>query len=84
MNYCAYYQAKVKESDVWFLVAVLRSFEHLTFDRTLEKENSIFEFFVPSDNEQHFLQIMHYFQKQLIIEHLVKHENRLLTPGQQV
>jgi len=83
-NVCAYYQARVKESEVWFLVAVMRSFEHLAFDRTLDKEQSVFEFFVPRDNERSFLEVMEYFRQKGVIEGLVKAENRLLVESETV
>lgn len=53
-SYCSYYQAHIKRPYCWFLVAVLRSFEHVAFDRTIDKNNSIFEFFVPHDTEKYF------------------------------
>jgi len=45
--YCSYYQAEVAKPTTWFLVSTLRANEHLCFDRTLDKEHGIFEFFVP-------------------------------------
>ena len=81
MNYCLYYQAHVVEREAWFLVAVFRSFEHLLFDRTIDKYGSIFEFFVPADNEAAFLEIMTYFQNEGVIKDLRKLPNRLAEPG---
>lgn len=78
--YCIYYQAHVRKADCWFVVAILRSFEHLAFDRTHIKANSVFEFFVPEQNEKHFLQLMDYFIGQDIISSLIKLPNRLLDP----
>lgn len=78
MEYCIYYQAYVQEKNCWFLVATLRSFEHLAFDRTFDKSRSIFEFFVPSNNEPYFLEIMNYFVKNGIVSNLEKLPNRLL------
>jgi hypothetical protein len=77
--YCCYYQAEVYEKECWFLVAVLRSFEHLAFDRTLDKTVSIFEFFVPAGNERVFLELMTYFKTQGVIFKLEKKENRLIS-----
>lgn len=84
MSYCLYYQARVVESECWFLVAVLRSFEHLTFDRTFDKQDSIFEFFVPSQNEKVFVEIMDHFKGIGVIKSFNKAENRLLSPDQVV
>ncbi len=77
MLYCSYYQAYVQKSTCLFFVGVIRSLEHVAFDRTLEKETSLFEFFVPADMEPYFLSIMHYFQKHNIITDLKKLPNRL-------
>lgn len=76
--FCEYYQAKINKPDVWFLVATLRSFEHISFDRTLNKEESIFEFFVPKFFENDFLNFMKFFEKENIVLSLEKKENRLI------
>ncbi|MFI5333055.1 MAG: hypothetical protein ACHQVS_03055 [Candidatus Babeliales bacterium] len=79
MSYCAYYQAQVERSRSLFLVALLRSYEHVSFDRTLDVPNSIFEFYVPEDQEESFLGIMHALEQEGIIQHLNKLPNRLIT-----
>lgn len=76
--YCSYYQARVREKDCWYLVGILRSFEHLVFDRTHDKTQSIFEFFVPEHNEKIFEEIMNYFIKEDIVTDYRKLPNRLL------
>lgn len=78
MNYCFYYQSNVLPSHCWLLVGVLRSFEHMVFDRTLDKQSSLFEFFVPEGQEDHFLEVMRFFEQQGIITNLKKLNNRLL------
>lgn len=80
MAYCTYYQAQVVEKYCWFLVAVLRSFEHLSFDRTYDRATSTFEFFVPQDGEDTFLQVMDYFKKEGVITTLQQLPNRLKDP----
>jgi hypothetical protein len=77
MDLCCYYQARVTTKDSWFLVAVLRSFEHLAFDRTLDKQTSTFEFFVPSGNERTFTELLEYFKSQGVILDYQKLPNRL-------
>jgi hypothetical protein len=77
MLHCSYYQARVQREKCWFLVAVLRSFEHLAFDRTLDVDQSIFEFFVPASTEDTFVELMEYLQQQGIILEVHKMENRL-------
>lgn len=79
--YCSYYQAHVKRSTAWFVVAVLKSFEHMSFDRTIDSQASIFEFFVPIDTEKYFLQVMDYMQKKGYVENLKKLPNRLKEVG---
>ncbi len=79
-QFSAYYQAQVVVEQCWFLVAVMRSFEHLAFDRTHDKTLSIFEFFVPKDFEKPFLEIMAYFKKTGVITSLESLPNRLLDP----
>ena len=80
-KYCSYYQAHVKKVEQWFLVAVLRSFEHTCFDRTLDKEQGIFEFYVPEEMEWRFCKLMDYFIQQGIVVNLQKLPNRLIVPG---
>lgn len=80
MNYCLYYQANIVRADTWYVTAVLRSFEHLCFDRTLGKEAGLFEFYVPEKHENYFLEIMRDFQAEGMVHHLRKMENRLLNP----
>ncbi len=79
MPYCAYYQARVVRKDTWLLVSFLRSHEHLAFDRTLDKEQSLFEFFVPESQEELFCSIMDSLKKRAIVSQLVKLPNRFQT-----
>ena len=76
----SYYQAHVDPAHGWFFVGVLRSFEHMVFDRTLDVQTSLFEFFVPQDTEKYFLDLMDYFQQEQIISGLCKLPNRLVEP----
>ncbi len=79
--YCSYYQARVTEKESWFLVALLRSFEHLAFDRTYDKSTATFEFFVPHDNERIFLELLEYLKKQGVILSVTALSNRLTDPN---
>ena len=76
--YCVYYQANVKRELCWFVTAILRSYEHVAFDRTIHVESSLFEFFVPKSTETYFLEVMAYFENEGLIQNLVKVENRVL------
>lgn len=80
-NMCAYYQATVLKEKHWLLTSLIRSFEHLAFDRTCDTEQGIFEFFVPQDLEHHFLEIMEAFRQQGLIWDLKKLPNRLGEQG---
>ncbi len=80
MKNCLYYQAQVEKKDCWFFVATLRSFEHLCFDRTYDKETSIFEFFVPEDQDTRFREIMAYYMEEDIVTDFIALPNRLLDP----
>lgn len=71
MKKCIYYQAKVERSKAWFFVGILRSYDHLVFERTVCKESSTFEFFVPTDLNVYFLDLMSYFEKNHIIRDLI-------------
>ena len=82
--YCFYYQAHVQRELCWFVTAALRSYEHISFDRTIDVENSIFEFFVAPSTEPCFLEIMAYFQEQGLVSGLVKKPNRLEDLAEQV
>ncbi len=76
---CSYYTGAVERSKVWVLVSALRGTEHVCFDRTLDVQNSVFEFFVPVATEHIFLKIMDYFKKEGVLLTLEKKENRLLN-----
>lgn len=76
MRLCSYYQAQVLREKTWFVVAVLRSYEHVAFDRTLDVQKSIFEFFVPEDQEILFLAIIQDFAQLGLVGQLIKLPNR--------
>ncbi|HEX2978253.1 MAG TPA: hypothetical protein VHO47_04000 [Candidatus Babeliales bacterium] len=78
MAYCFYYQAHIERSRVWMFAAILRSYEHLVFERTIDKQESVFEFFVPVDNEVPFLELMEVFKQKEIVRNLNKLPNRLM------
>jgi hypothetical protein len=83
-QYCVYYQAQVVRPQVWFFVAILRSFDHVVFDRTHNVADSVFEFFVPAKMEPSFLEIMRVLQKEGVVLTFDKVPNRLLAPDQDV
>lgn len=84
MNYCSYYQAIIKKELCWYLTAILRSHEHLAFDRTLDVATSTFEFFVPPLLEKEFERVMHQLEHEGVVTGLTKLPNRLLDPSEVV
>lgn len=76
MTYSKYFQAQIDTKNCWFFVATLRSFEHLAFDRTLDKETSTFEFFVPAENEKPFIALMDLYTKMGIVSNFKELPNR--------
>ena len=77
MNYCLYYQATIERSRCWFFTSIVRSYEHLCFDRTIDAQASVFEFFVPKDNERLFLSLMEYCASIGLASNIQKLPNRL-------
>jgi hypothetical protein len=76
--YCQYYQAIVNIPCTHFITGILRSQEHLVFERALDgKNSSIIEFFVPEDSEEKFISIMQDFIKLGYVFSFEKKENRL-------
>ena len=76
--YCKYYQAKVNIPYTWFVTGVLRSEEHLVFERTLaDSNNEVMEFFVPKESEEKFIKIVQYFIEQGYLFDFKEKENRL-------
>jgi hypothetical protein len=80
--YCSYYQAHVVPVTGWFVVAALKSYEHMLFDRTLDVEKSIFEFFVVPAAEPTFLQLMDYMREHGYVTNIEKLPNRLIDSDQ--
>jgi hypothetical protein len=76
-NYCLYYQAQAAKPHHLFLVGLLKYYDHLCFDRTLDAEKGIFEFFVPQEQEPQFLEVMAFMEEKGLVHSLVKSENRL-------
>ena len=75
--FCEYFQANVQKEKTWFLSACMRNEENVAFARCLDKKTGIFEFFVPKDQEEIFLETMARIEKMGIVSNLVKKENRL-------
>jgi hypothetical protein len=61
----------------YYFVAIIKSFDNMVFDRTIDVETSLFEFFVPASCEEEFLSVMDYFIKEGLVANLRKTESRL-------
>jgi len=75
-KFCLYYQAHVDKKMTWFVVATLKSQENIQFDRTIDAERSIFEFFVPESVEEQFLVVIQKLIATGYVSNLQKMENR--------
>ena len=76
-EYCTYYQAHISKPQTIHCVSILKSFDHLCFDRCLDTQSNLFEFFVPESQEQLFLKLMNYFEKQGMMKDVKKLPNRI-------
>ena len=73
-----YFQAHVKKELCWMVSSTLKYVDHVAFDRTLDKDESLFEFFVSPDCEDDFLDMMDKLAKRGVILTLKKMPNRLI------
>lgn len=80
--FCSYYRARVEQRAALFLVAMLKSIDHLCFDRSYEEQEGIFEFFVPHEMEQTFEKLIALFQKTGEITEFQKLPNRLANSSE--
>jgi hypothetical protein len=83
-EFCCYYQAKVVREQAWFFVAIVRSCEHMMFDRTVDVTTSKFEFFVPQDMVEKFLSTMCVLEQLGVVTELTKSKNRLSNPDEEI
>ena len=77
MAYSLYYRGKIKREKCWQFVGILRSFEHLAFDRTYSVDDSVFEFFVPHEMQEPFEHLMEYFKQEDLLSELQQLPNRI-------
>ncbi len=77
MNKCLYYQASVIIKTTNLFVATFRYYEYIAFDRTLDAQQGIFEFFVPEEQEDLFLEVMAYLETLQLVHSVIKAKNRL-------
>lgn len=84
LNQSRYFQATVHRELSWYVVAILKSFEHLCFDRTYDAESSRFEFFVAPDMAHEFIKLMEHFKNEHLIADFQELPNRITELGEQV
>ncbi|MCX5924425.1 MAG: hypothetical protein NTZ68_03315 [Candidatus Dependentiae bacterium] len=79
MQYSLYFQAHVKKELCWIVSSTLRFTEYVAFDRTLDKDQSLFEFFVAPDLLDVFLDVMHKLIDQGVVFNLRELPNRFIA-----
>ena len=77
--YSSYFTAHVPPRDCYFVIALLKSYDHLVFVRTLNVDQSILEFFVSPAQEPEFLEIMQGFVTKGMAVDVQKKPNRLIS-----
>lgn len=77
--YSKYYQSLVRKDKTWFLTGCLKSEDNLVFFRTIDKTDGRLEYFVTTEQESKFLNLMNYFIKNEIVSELKELPNRLKT-----
>lgn len=82
MRYSVYYQAHTKKELCWMVTASVRFCEHVAFDRTLDKDESIFEFFVAPDMEDVFLDVAQKLLDRGVFLTLNKLPNRFISQNE--
>lgn len=75
-----YYQAIIPAERCWMATAIIRASDHMCFDRTVDKEQNIFEFFVPECNKERFEQTIARLEKLGVIHSLKQLPNRFANP----
>ena len=76
-KYCQYYLAQTNKTKTWFVVGALRNEDNIVFERTIDKKDSILEFFVTKGYEDKFLKVMNQFKELGYVLNYHKTENRL-------
>jgi|SaaInl4_150m_RNA_FD_contig_21_511392_length_372_multi_3_in_0_out_0_1 hypothetical protein len=77
--YSLYYHAITDRKRTWFVSGIIRNEKDICLERCLDKTKSLFEFFVPTEMEPHFLEVMNFLMEGGYILSLEKLPNRLNT-----
>lgn len=75
--YSLYYQATVVKKRAWFVSGCFRNEDHVAFARALNGSSTIFEFFVPQDQKERFLDLINYLLQDGAIVSYEQKENRI-------
>ena len=73
-----YFQAHVPPASCFFVIGLLKSYEHIAFARTFDVDQSIVEFFVTLETKAIFLSIMEEFSRHNLLFNLKELPNRLM------
>lgn len=77
MNYCIYYHAFLKRESIWLITGILRNEDHWVFDRTLDKNKDLLEFFVAPAYKDMFENYMEFFKEKGLVYEYYSLPNRL-------
>ena len=76
MAQCIYYQATIPErKNHLFVVGLLKYYDNLCFDRTVDGSLGLFEFYVPSSMHYQFLSVMNILIESEVIKNFHKMPN---------
>ena len=75
--YCTYYHVRFVKKTTWFVVGVLRAEDNVVFERALDSDTEIFEFFVPPGREPEFLSFMDCLTRRGYVLSIEQKPNRL-------
>ncbi len=75
--YCLYYHVRFIKKTTWFVVGVLRAEDNVVFERALDSDTEIFEFFIPPGRESEFLSFMDCLTRRGYVLSIEKKPNRL-------
>ena len=78
MAYSIYYQAEIPKRFGWYITAILRSHDNLAFDRTIDVQKNVFEFFVAPEKEDEFIYFMNLMEQKGAALNVTKLPNRFL------
>lgn len=76
-----YYQAEVIPHTIWLVTSILRNEDGWAFDRALENNSTVLEFFVSPSYEAEFCSFMDYCLEKKLLLSFQKLPNRFQVSG---